>query len=66
MSVGWLKVHEDLHQAFLGWTAFLFSDWQWPLGMSPLVAYLDGMPLIATDSNPFVSIPLKLLSPTLP
>jgi hypothetical protein len=65
-NVSWLKVHEDLHQAFLGWTAFRFSDWQWPLGMSRLVAYPDGMPLVGTDSNPFVSIPLKLLSPVLP
>ena len=66
INVAWLKDDKDLSQAFLGWTAFRFSDWQWPLGMSRLVAYPDGMPLIATDSNPFVSIPLKLLSPLLP
>ena len=66
MNVGWLKDNEDPFQAFLGWTAFRFSDWQWPLGLSRLVAYPNGMPLIATDSNPLVSIPLKLLSPLLP
>jgi hypothetical protein len=65
-NVGWLKDNEDPFQAFLGWTAFRFSDWQWPLGLSRLVAYPNGMPLIATDSNPLVSIPLKLLSPLLP
>jgi hypothetical protein len=65
-NVRWLKENEDPFQAFLGWTAFRFSDWQWPLGMSRLVAYPNGMPLIATDSNPLVSIPLKLLSPLLP
>jgi hypothetical protein len=65
-NVGWLKDNQDPFQAFLGWTAFRFSDWQWPLGMSRLVAYPNGMPLIATDSNPLVSIPLKLLSPLLP
>jgi Family of unknown function (DUF6311) len=65
-NVGWLKDNEDPFQAFLGWTAFRFSDWQWPLGMSRLVAYPNGMPLIATDSNPLVSIPLKLFSPLLP
>ena len=66
MNVAWMKDNEDPFQAFLGWTAFRFSDWQWPLGMSRLIAYPDGMPLIATDSNPLVSIPLKLLSPLLP
>ena len=66
MNVGWLKDNEDPFQAFLGWTAFRFSDWQWPLGLSRLVAYPNGMPLIATDSNPLVSIPLKLFSPLLP
>lgn len=66
MNVAWMKDDKDLSQAFLGWTAFRFSNWQWPLGMSRLVAYPDGMPLIATDSNPLVSIPLKLLSPLLP
>src|ERR1700733_6460416 len=65
-NVGWLKDNQDPFQAFLGWTAFRFSDWQWPLGMSRLVAYPNGMPLIATDSNPLVSLPLKLLSPLLP
>jgi hypothetical protein len=65
-NVGWLKDNQDPFQAFLGWTAFRFSDWQWPVGMSRLVAYPNGMPLIATDSNPLVSIPLKLLSPLLP
>ena len=65
-NVGWMKDNQDPFQAFLGWTAFRFSDWQWPLGMSRLVAYPNGMPLIATDSNPVVSIPLKLLSPFLP
>jgi len=65
-NVGWIKDNQDPFQAFLGWTAFRFSDWQWPLGMSRLVAYPNGMPLIATDSNPLVSIPLKLLSPLLP
>jgi hypothetical protein len=64
--VGWLKNNQDPLQAFLGWTAFRFSDWQWPLGLSRLVAYPNGMPLIATDSNPLVSIPLKLFSPLLP
>jgi hypothetical protein len=34
--------------------------------LSRLVAYPNGMPLIATDSNPLVSIPLKLFSPLLP
>ena len=63
-NVAWLG--QDPSQAFLGWTAFRFSDWQWPLGMSRLVAYPEGMPLIATDSNPLVSIPLKLFSPLLP
>ena len=66
VNVGWLKNNQDPLQAFLGWTAFRFSDWQWPLGLSRLVAYPDGMPLIATDSNPLVSIPLKLFSPLLP
>ena len=65
-NVGWIKDNQDPFQAFLGWTAFRYSDWQWPLGMSRLVAYPNGMPLIATDSNPLVSIPLKLLSPLLP
>ena len=35
MNIAWLKDDRDLSQAFLGWTAFRFSDWQWPLGMSP-------------------------------
>lgn len=43
-NVGWLNVHEDLHQAFLGWAAFPFSDWQRPLSMSRLVAWTDGCP----------------------
>ncbi len=66
VNVGWWKDNMDPFQAFLGWTAFRFSDWQWPLGLSRLIAYPNGMPLIATDSNPLVSIPLKLLSPLLP
>jgi Family of unknown function (DUF6311) len=65
-NVRWLKENQDPFQAFLGWTAFRFSDWRWPLGMSRLVGYPNGMPLIATDSNPLVSIPLKLVSPLLP
>jgi hypothetical protein len=65
-NVRWLKENQDPFQAFLGWTAFRLSDWLWPLGMSRLVGYPNGMPLIATDSNPLVSIPLKLVSPLLP
>ncbi|HVW56179.1 MAG TPA: DUF6311 domain-containing protein [Rhizobiaceae bacterium] len=63
-NVGWLN--GDLAVSFLGWTAFRFSHWAWPLGMSSLIAYPHGMPVIATDSNPLLSILLKPFSGLLP
>lgn len=64
-NVEWL-LQADLGQHFLGWTAFRFDEWRWPIVMSELIAYPKGAPLTATDSNPLVSILLKPLSPILP
>ncbi len=64
-NVGWL-MGGDLGQHFLGWTAYRFGSWQWPVGFSELIAHPTGAPLSATDSNPLVSVPLKLMSPLLP
>ncbi len=64
-DVGWLSAG-DLGQHYAGWLAFLNDDWRWPLGFSELVAHPHGMPLTATDSNPLVAIPMKLLAFALP
>lgn len=65
VNVGWL-LQGDLGQHFLGWTAFRFDEWRWPIVMSDLIAYPEGVPLTATDSNPLVSIVLKPFSSILP
>ena len=64
-DVGWL-IKGDLGAHFVGWTAFQHDAWRWPIGYSELIAYPTGMPLTATDSNPLMAVPLKLLSPLLP
>lgn len=64
-NVSWLA-SGDLGQHFVGWTAFQHDAWRWPLGFSELVAFPHGAPLTATDSNPLVALPLKLLAPLLP
>ncbi len=64
-DVGWL-IKGDLGAHFVGWTAFQHDAWRWPIGYSELIAYPTGMPLTATDSNPLMAVPLKLLSPLMP
>lgn len=64
-NVGWL-LQGDLGQHFLGWTAFRFDEWRWPIAMSELIAYPKGAPLTATDSNPLVSLLLKPFSSLFP
>lgn len=64
-EIGWLP-NGDMMQHFLGWTAFRHDDWYWPIGFSQLVAYPEGAPLTATDSNPLLAIPIKVMSPLLP
>ena len=64
-DIGWL-IKGDLGAHFVGWTAFQHDAWRWPIGYSELIAYPTGMPLTATDSNPLMAVPLKLLSPLMP
>lgn len=63
-NLHWL-MSADWGQHLLGWLMFRQSEWSWPLGAIPGLAWPIGASLGYTDSLPLLSLPLKLLSPLL-
>lgn len=64
-NVNWL-MSADWGQHLLGWLMFRHSEWSWPLGSIPALAWPVGATLGYTDSLPLMSLLLKVLSPVLP
>ncbi len=62
----WLLSGGDLSQHYLGWKAYRFSSWHFPIGMSDTLAYPNQTSIIFTDSIPIFAVFFKLLSPILP
>ncbi|MBX5482892.1 MAG: hypothetical protein IRZ16_13780 [Myxococcaceae bacterium] len=66
-DVGWVLSGEDWTQHFLGWAFFRHAPWAFPLGRIDGYLYPLGVATVAmTDSNPWVSLLLKPISPLLP
>lgn len=62
-NIGWL-MHGDWAQHFLGWHAY--RNGADAFNHQSLLAHPTGLSLLYTDSNPLLSLPLKLISPFLP
>jgi hypothetical protein len=56
----------DFGQHVMGWLFFRRARWAWPLGRIEGLAWPGGTTVGFTDSNPFLALPGKLLSPLLP
>lgn len=64
-NVTWL-LHGDWGAHVIGWNAFRHDDWRWPLGVTKLLAWPNGVPVTYTDSNPLLCLLLKPFSAILP
>lgn len=64
-NINWL-MGGDLGTNFIGWHAFRYDEWRFPITKTELLAWPHGVPIIFTDSNPLFAIILKLFSPILP
>ena len=64
-NIDWL-LQDDLGAHFIGWHAFRYDAWAWPLGWTTLLAAPVGIPISVTDSNPLISVALKPFASLLP
>lgn len=64
-NIGWL-LRGDLGMSFIGWHAFRYDEWHWPITWTYLLSSPDGIPISATDSNTLASLVLKPFSSLLP
>lgn len=64
--VDWLYEGGDLPQHYLGWVAYRYSAWTFPVGMTNSLIYPHETSVIFTDSIPIFAVFFKLLSPLLP
>lgn len=62
-NIGWV-MHGDWAQHFLGWHAY--RNGADGFNHQDLLAHPTGLSVLYTDSNPLLSLPLKLISPLLP
>ena len=64
--VNWLMQGGDPNQHYLGWLAFRYSEWSFPIGNTNFLNYPNYSSIIFTDSIPCFAILFKLLSYLLP
>lgn len=64
-NVNWL-LQGDWGAHVLGWNAFRYDAWRWPLGSTNLLAWPHGVTVTYTDSNPLLCLLLKPFSAILP
>lgn len=62
----WLVTGGDLSQHYLGWVAYRYSSWHFPIGLTDRLAYPSCTSVIFTDSIPLFAVVFKILSPVLP
>lgn len=62
----WLVTGGDLSQHYLGWVAYRYSSWHFPIGLTDRLAYPACTSVIFTDSIPLFAVVFKILSPVLP
>lgn len=62
----WLVTGGDLSQHYLGWVAYRYSSWHFPIGLTDRLAYPACTSVIFTDSIPLLAVVFKILSPVLP
>ena len=62
----WLVTGGDLSQHYLGWVAYRYSSWHFPIGLTDRLAYPAYTSVIFTDSIPLFAVVFKILSPVLP
>ncbi len=60
-NMEWLLNAGDLSQHFLGWIAYLHSDWYFPIGLTDYLIYPNKYSIFYTDSIPLFSFLLKPL-----
>lgn len=66
LYTGWLLDGKDLTQHYLGWQAYRIGKWNFPIGLTDVLAYPDKTSIIFTDSIPLLAVIFKILSPLLP
>lgn len=64
--VDWLLSGGDISQHYLGWVAYRFGAWKFPIGFFDTLSYPNNASIIFTDSIPIVAFFFKILSPILP
>lgn len=62
----WLMSGGDLSQHYLGWVAYRFGAWKFPIGLFDTLSYPNNVSIIFTDSIPIFAFLFKILSPILP
>lgn len=62
----WLMSGGDLSQHYLGWVAYRFGAWKFPIGLFDTLSYPNNASIIFTDSIPVFALFFKILSPILP
>ncbi len=56
----------DIMQHYVGWEAYRFGDWIFPLGLTNTISYPTNISVIYTDSIPILALFFKLISFMLP
>ena len=64
-NIDWLMAG-DLGQHFTGWHAFRYDQWHFPLALTKLLGWPQGVPIVFTDSNPVLALPFKIIGHILP
>ena len=64
-NIDWLMAG-DLGQHFTGWHAFRYDQWHFPLTLTKLLGWPQGVPIVFTDSNPVLALPFKIIGHILP
>ena len=63
-NIDWLG--EDGSQHYIGWELLRQDHWHWPLMYTNRWGYPVGDSVALVDINPWMALPLKVLSPVLP
>ena len=66
-NVNWIfSTNGDIMQHYVGWEAYKFGDWTFPIGLTDATSFPTNISVIYTDSIPIVALFFKIFSFVLP
>jgi len=66
-DTGWIFTDSgDILQHYVGWEAFRYGKWLFPIGLTNMVSYPINVSVVFTDSIPILAVFFKLISFMLP